>query len=354
MFNRFGSILSIAALVLSSAPAYAQGQPVQWRYSFNSDGVATATYPGDVQVNQNIDISEGATVEAISPDWPFVQEQSEASFRGFKIVTPGVPGSVFQAYTLNGELAPTTYQNFVGNFNGDTAGFQSWNFRGGSGTNEIVGANFGSWIENNSALTWATEIDCNNEGATMPIGDDRGCVGITLNTGSTYSPDTGIRIRRAAGAGTGPGWSQGIAIEGARDIGIRIMAMDPANHPGMVPAAPGNINALAFGLTTDSQYRFLSDANGSMSWGQGGVTPADISLFRAAVNTLSVTGRFQTYTSRDAPIAFADIGSLNPDPQTGDRMFITDAAACSFGVAVTGGGANPCPVYFDGSNWRGG
>lgn len=360
MFKRCISLVAITALVFGAVPSHAQQQPVQWRYSFDSNGVATATYPGNTvvngkqTVNDNINLAEDITIAEVDPGWPFVQKQSEAVFRAFKTIKPGVPSSVFQAYTLNGSLAPSTYANFVGNFNGDTTGFQSWNFRGGSGTNEIVGANFGSWIENNTALTWATEIDCNNEGSTMPIGDDRGCVGITLNTGSTFSPDTAMRIRRATGAGTGPGWSQGIAIEGARNIGIRIMAMAPATFPGMTPAAPGNITALAFGLSSDAQYRFITDANGIMTWGPGGVGAGDVSLFRTTVNTLAVSGRFQPFIIRPAPVTFANIGTINPTPQTGDQMFITDAATCTFNAVVTGGGAVPCPIFFDGSNWKAG
>ncbi len=39
---------------------------------------------------------------------------------------------------------------------------------------------------------------------------------------------------------------------------------------------------------------------------------------------------------------------------TAARGFVSDAMACTFGVAVTGGGAIPCPVYSDNTNWLAG
>jgi hypothetical protein len=37
--------------------------------------------------------------------------------------------------------------------------------------------------------------------------------------------------------------------------------------------------------------------------------------------------------------------------QPGDRAFVTDATAPTFGGALTGGGAVTCPVYFNGVAW---
>lgn len=38
----------------------------------------------------------------------------------------------------------------------------------------------------------------------------------------------------------------------------------------------------------------------------------------------------------------------------GARAFVTDATACTFGGAITGGGSTKCPVYSDGTSWLGG
>jgi hypothetical protein len=55
------------------------------------------------------------------------------------------------------------------------------------------------------------------------------------------------------------------------------------------------------------------------------------------ISTLSRTG-----TVADLPRGVA----------AGERAFVTDATAITFGSAVAGGGSTPSPVYFDGSVWR--
>lgn len=40
-------------ILLSIVPAFAQGTPTQWNYSFNNDGTAVATYPGIVNIPYN-------------------------------------------------------------------------------------------------------------------------------------------------------------------------------------------------------------------------------------------------------------------------------------------------------------
>lgn len=66
MFKRFGFLVASTALVLSASPLAAQ-QPVQWRYSFNSDGVATATYPGNVVINgETYDATAVQTADTIA------------------------------------------------------------------------------------------------------------------------------------------------------------------------------------------------------------------------------------------------------------------------------------------------
>ena len=38
----------------------------------------------------------------------------------------------------------------------------------------------------------------------------------------------------------------------------------------------------------------------------------------------------------------------------GARSFVSDAVSCTFGATVSGGGSTPCPVWSDGSAWKGG
>jgi hypothetical protein len=57
---------------------------------------------------------------------------------------------------------------------------------------------------------------------------------------------------------------------------------------------------------------------------------------------------------RQAAVTLAALGTADPSPQAGDRAFITDATACTFGATVTGSGATKCPVYYDGAAWKAG
>jgi hypothetical protein len=57
----------------------------------------------------------------------------------------------------------------------------------------------------------------------------------------------------------------------------------------------------------------------------------------AAVNTTRLNGPFT-------------VAGL-PAGTQGDTAFVTDALAPAFGVAVAGGGAVVCPVFFDGAAW---
>lgn len=57
---------------------------------------------------------------------------------------------------------------------------------------------------------------------------------------------------------------------------------------------------------------------------------------------------------RQAAVTLSALGTADPSPQAGDRAFITDATACTFGSTVTGSGATKCPVYYDGAAWKAG
>lgn len=48
------------------------------------------------------------------------------------------------------------------------------------------------------------------------------------------------------------------------------------------------------------------------------------------------------------------VSSLPVAPGMGARAFVTDATACTFGGALTGGGSIYCPVTFNGTTWQGG
>lgn len=51
------------------------------------------------------------------------------------------------------------------------------------------------------------------------------------------------------------------------------------------------------------------------------------------------------------PPAVVPVASLDPSASIGDRSFVNDANATTFGSVVAGGGANKVPVYYDGA-WK--
>lgn len=59
---------------------------------------------------------------------------------------------------------------------------------------------------------------------------------------------------------------------------------------------------------------------------------------------------------RVAPTTVSGLATVDASPADGDRGYVTDATACTFGVAVVGSGSVHCPVHYDSSstNWKAG
>jgi len=56
---------------------------------------------------------------------------------------------------------------------------------------------------------------------------------------------------------------------------------------------------------------------------------------------------------REGQTTFANLSTIDPTPQVGDHLVITDASACTANTAVTAGGgsAHSCAVVYNGANW---
>lgn len=226
----------------------------------------------------------------IDPDFPAYSGNEPAGpFRCYATAANGTGKIAGSFIVTNGAATPF---NTLGS--GDSCAVSGWGYRDGVGNNPMVVANFGARIENNlGSLTWGVEIDINNEGATQSINDPAGGEAVVINTGSTYSPSTGLRIRRATGEGTGPGYLRGIMIDGAREQAITCVAMEAASFPGMSPAAPGTLNILTSYKSADTHVRFTINETGRMDWGSGAATQ-DTYLARGASGGLTTGGIFQT------------------------------------------------------------
>lgn len=221
--------------------------------------------------------------------------QARAPFRADTLAVNGEGSQGFQALSINGTLIPSTIANFRATATPDVVAMSGWGLRGAGGTNPLVVGNFGAWFENNSSLVWATEIDVNNEGATQAIGDDRGGVGVAINTGSTYSPDTAWSVRRFAGAGSGPGFRRGGYIAGSRDLGIQFSAMEAVTYPGMTPPAPGTLTIISSAKSSDSVARFTTNQDGGMAWGPGNAA-MDTQFFRSSAGAMTLVGNLNINT----------------------------------------------------------
>ena len=82
----------------------------------------------------------------------------------------------------------------------------------------------------------------------------------------------------------------------------------------------------------------------------GGTTPSTGAFSTLTISsTVNATGVI-TATKGIVSVA-STIAGLPSSPIKGQSGFVTDAAACNFNSAVTGGGANNCPVVFNGTSW---
>lgn len=86
-------------------------------------------------------------------------------------------------------------------------------------------------------------------------------------------------------------------------------------------------SALAFRVDSDSQYRIDIDAGGKITWGPGGSTNGDTTLYRSAADLLKTDDAFQatlgliTATSSGAPATSLADGALAVDTTNHDLYF---------------------------------
>lgn len=189
-----------------------------------------------------------------------------------------------------------------------------------------------------------------NDAIKMQFNGDTGAnyYGARLQNNSTSSVITNYDV------GTSniyPGWMTG--------------ATSPANISATtevsIPGYSGTTFAkTALGHTDLMQAASSSNMNVGLwgSWWNSTAAITSISLTPntganfVAGSTFSLYGRGGTVSTLTLPGTYT-VSTL-PTATAGLRAFVTDATACSFGTTPTGGGSTKCPVYADGSVWRGG
>ena len=90
-----------------------------------------------------------------------------------------------------------------------------------------------------------------------------------------------------------------------------------------------------------SEWEFVVRVDGDFAFNYT-LTPGGEFIFRKD-GSLELLGTLKTKTYTVAGL---------PTGSAGMRAFVTDANSTTFASAVTGGGANGVPVYYDGSTWR--
>lgn len=162
-------------------------------------------------------------------------------------------------------------------------------------------------------------------------------------------------------------------IDSAGKVGI---GMTPANIIDITQtqnaATIGKILNGSNGSSAASEWRATNDSGDNLrvlSMGSG-FTTSGVFIARRSVLASDAPGFVVTTTSAQ-PLIFginsAEVGRFAADGsfQTkvytvatlpagaqGARAFVSDANATTFASIVAGGGANPIPVYHDGTNWR--
>lgn len=263
----------------------------QARATLRAAGGGTLFYPPGQYLINGRKRSAGLLIE--EPDFP--------AFAGLE------PNISFGVYTRNngeGDVGKAGVYSFMVNGTGNMVPFSTVGGRdcvpvsavvysGEDAPNPVCALNVISrYAGLPPGINWGVEIDMNNESPEpYSSGDPRGGQALVINTGSTYSPDAGIVIQRGAGEGTGPGYKQGVAVKGARDVAFYAQAMTEATAPGMSPPATGGLAVLVSNVGGEPFNRFTMIENGAMYWSSGSAAQ-DVGLFRSAPGALDCTAAF--------------------------------------------------------------
>lgn len=201
----------------------------------------------------------------------------------------GVGMTGIYSFMTSGSVNTTPFNTLGGT---DSVALSGIVYSGSDVTNSVCACNIISrYAGLPPGINWGIEIDMNNESPTAyDTGDARGGQGLVLNTGSTYSPDTGVVVQRVAGEGTGPGWKQGVVVKGAREAGVVVEAMAAATYPAMSPAATGAIAAYVARVSGDTVNRYIVSESGEISWSAGSGAVDTVLGRRSAGNGLTLTG----------------------------------------------------------------
>lgn len=186
------------------------------------------------------------------------------------------------------------------------------------------------------------QVQYNNGGALA------GAAGITTSDGNALS---------AAGNLTA-GTYNTAGFYGMRfNASSGLLGLSRSSDGGVIISIDTGSNAFTIGkITLSATNSVIMNNNGAVI--QMG-TSADTGVSRTAAGVVAVgngtsgntAGKLIATSYNTVP---KTVSTLPASPTDGDRSFVTDATACTFGSSPTGGGSTHCPVYYDGgaSAWK--
>lgn len=382
MFKPFAVV---SALLFSVSPSLAQQQPVQWRYSFNPNGIATATYPGEIVVNGQTTANDtttfvlptvdGERVEVRKDSAPlnygdtraaFVVQQRDTAELPFNGIAPG---AVFQfASTGNGSV------NADSQFSASIwSGLYSFMRKTGDGSGHSFTATgevgpYGTGLYNELGGFQGEMTNTGSLNATISLLE--GVVKDSPDGGTNNFPTkmSGATLRLAK-------WNQS-----AFDSNSIVVTSEGSVAPDSIIYTFNNTgfnrwkNGLNFSTAVFTTGRAAIFPNNTvLSWMDSaasatpiiGVSNADVTYIRQAASASftqvqnfagTPIATFQTGRTTFDRIALLTPGTFATLPAcdgtiTGAVATVTDSNSATFNAVMAGGGANTVLAFCNGTAW---
>lgn len=371
-------ILTFLAAICLSVPVAAQ-QPVQWRYSFNSDGVATATYPGVVVTNGDIlatQIDINADAYRQPPNYSGARTDSDiVVVQGTNAVPSTTAGAVaffektsnavafdalagvaFKRSNAVNARASAVYGEAIDNIGGLTTFVEGGRYQGTLITGSVNGSAYGTI--------------CAAAAATGSVTPQYlvGCEGQTINQIGPNAPafTSFDRDKFSAGFVATNGCAGCGAFQADAGFVVNPYSESPFRTGFLITQSSVNHTGIAFGIGSSMQTG-IDLGPGAFSYAAI-ITPNNtpIRMKNAAssldLNVLTLdTSNVLNVGLEAVRITFGQIAQLRAftvatlptcNATNIDALaVVTDAAAPTYNANVTGGGAIRIPVFCNGANW---
>lgn len=345
MFRRSIS-LSLAATVLFGGSALAQ-QPLQWRYSFDADGVATATYPGNVANTGDIVVTNGGRIDIFNNRKQDVLGDAD-----------GIKVSI------------SSYQSTSNPALGDDVAIYP-HISSEAGRNRVWAINpIVDVVAGNEATAWAIEGNMNVATANAPDPfNTNHKIGIDMVSGGPFAPSAAYTAYSSTLENR---WKHGVwlaNIGGQAGSSLIKTGVNVSVDYGLdLSTATINNQGVRVGATTPGQVASI---------GAKQLANGQVAFFGQRFTDSGPTGNLLTFVNADNTVVLANIdvngnatfgsiaaaGPVDLHAYTvatlpvcnaglqGGFAHVTDATSPTYNGALTGGGAVFVPVFCNGTAW---